>query len=1234
MDFKEKLRPNTPEPTLFVGLGGRGSDVINGIAELAKNDSLENVRFVILDTDVNDLTHNKDSRISGVQTSSTKTVKAYLTDDKKANKWFPSNETINRKTVSEGAGQVRAISRLALNATIKEGKISVLYKAIDDLYLKNGNDKKQAIKVIIASTAAGGTGSGIAMIVGMLIKRYLQNKYPESSAIVRGFLLLPGVCQAFDPAQSEVASLQSNGYATIKEINAFMMKGGGYFDNDSELLRYKNLHVSIPSATYGTEKLDNLPFDFCFLMDRTDAEQGNMDSMKQYVSQAARAIYEQTIGPMSGTASSKEDNIHKVFIDPEKRGRSRFGGAGASALVYPYESIVRYIAITKAQEAILGIKAEKGLSEKEQKELLSSSWRAYDARFSDDFRKWVEENFGIGEEPTIEKKYIEYIQDGTDVFTTSLRQKFLDKKLKSITVEEEMEEELDESSDDGAKAEQTIGLMLEEDDDDAELRSPYDRIIDNYMSKVIDTVVKKLLSTEGIDDEFLYRFHSKPSKENVQSRFNDIKTLQDILTNGSIASVAENFAKSILSNNDNFVVASKIPTSIENLVSINGKAVHPIIARYLLYKLKVYASNSCKTEINIESYIQDIEKIISDTSRDKKKFEVGGNLGKESTLEQMCGVITKSGGIVDISSKAYNNCVKYLRQYYSKVNESISEIIIYNVSKIIVKNIEPLIKQYEDFFDSLESRIPDIDKKKLTIAEDIHFERGDSVIKLFGNDRRYGEEEIPESKVMLDELCAYLKGSAMKDEDKLYQCIHNAIKKTSFLELRAQYGFDDIEVEDVFDDIILEFFVESVAKSYKDTLDKPVLQMLLLERKIVDKIQNTKTRPIDYVINRLKKAETLAAPGISKNNFDERREVNAVACSDKQIDGEGIKVKKILGDDCKKSDTISKYEIRFFKSIYDVMPTQLSMFCYPSTIDNVEEMIESIDNATGDGVGEYFRSYQEYMKTVRSNCELNSAITPHIDRRWNSISVMPEIDLDFQKALMSHIHQAMFYGFVYRRIKKFVVSTKANLEMYKYISSEDDKQELYVSNGTACDQFYEVLDALYFDRAAVTAIHKYAKEMRDDISKDGVPYEKTEFALQLPNLTRKSLMGEIKVNSETEQKDVETSAMSVFEIPVLYYNTLPADLRDSAEIRIMAKAIIQVFKTEIKKVTPEYDVMPTLAEIIIQQFNLLVDNYNKYPEFLGRNIAIANNDVVDDIYRIVRKEVKGYEGNNTLKSID
>ena len=139
--------------TLIVGLGGSGSDIVKGVYDQIKETNGrskgkegritgDNISFVVFDTDVNELEKiTKDyPEIRTIQISTRLTVGEYLNVDEFAkNTWFPVNKILNNKGLTEGAGQIRSISRLALDTAITQGKMKTLDNAIENLYKLNGN---------------------------------------------------------------------------------------------------------------------------------------------------------------------------------------------------------------------------------------------------------------------------------------------------------------------------------------------------------------------------------------------------------------------------------------------------------------------------------------------------------------------------------------------------------------------------------------------------------------------------------------------------------------------------------------------------------------------------------------------------------------------------------------------------------------------------------------------------------------------------------------------------------------------------------------------------------------------------------------------------------------------------------------------------------------------------------------------------------------------------------------
>ena len=114
----DKRKAKLP-PTLIVGLGGTGCEIISRVDKLANEEQRKFIRFVFFDTDANELRQRKEEApyIYTVQTSRKLTVGQALRNDVEArDNTFPKNQQLFNKPLTEGAGQIRAISKLAFDA--------------------------------------------------------------------------------------------------------------------------------------------------------------------------------------------------------------------------------------------------------------------------------------------------------------------------------------------------------------------------------------------------------------------------------------------------------------------------------------------------------------------------------------------------------------------------------------------------------------------------------------------------------------------------------------------------------------------------------------------------------------------------------------------------------------------------------------------------------------------------------------------------------------------------------------------------------------------------------------------------------------------------------------------------------------------------------------------------------------------------------------------------------------
>jgi hypothetical protein len=231
--------------------------------------------------------------------------------------------------------------------------------------------------------------------------------------------------------------------------------------------------------------------------------------------------------------------------------------------------------------------------------------------------------------------------------------------------------------------------------------------------------------------------------------------------------------------------------------------------------------------------------------------------------------------------------------------------------------------------------------------------------------------------------------------------------------------------------------------------------------------------------------------------------------------------------------------------------------------------------------------------------------------------------------------------------------------VFLYRDSNNRDVELTVPNGTLCDEFYEVLDALYVNSKVVEDINLIKSRKRAMSEAKNCNYENTEFfkdmarfnlinlldipdelACDLPKAcdgTQKNLeaiKNEIIENrdarsksgsgahvdfadDEDDNKRYVENATSLFAIPLMFYCSLPNSGRYVSELTAMVEAVIDVFREEYSKWEKREDVKFVLCNRLVDELTLLKRNYHLY-EKCARAPKAQENIVLDIIQRKIR----------------
>ena len=324
-------------PALLIGLGGIGSEIVDNVyGRLKETGMAENVEALVFDTDIN--SQKGLTNISAeckIQTSTDKTVKFALDNDPTARDWFPTHPLVDKMQMLNGAGQIRAVSRLALRSAMKAGKLNSVSAVKERLFKLGSGTSENGLRVMIVSSMMGGTGSGMFLQIPLYIREIFESQFSTDKIEIQGTFILPDVLKgSITPEQTE--NVYANAYASMKELNAMIMSLGG--DGSSINLEYKPNQLN--SDGMRDISLKDWPYDYCYFYDKEDTKGRVLSSFKDYISMIENNLYLQVFGPISDRMYSNFINEMRSTI--RKNGRNIYGGIGVGELSYPYDDIVDF----------------------------------------------------------------------------------------------------------------------------------------------------------------------------------------------------------------------------------------------------------------------------------------------------------------------------------------------------------------------------------------------------------------------------------------------------------------------------------------------------------------------------------------------------------------------------------------------------------------------------------------------------------------------------------------------------------------------------------------------------------------------------------------------------------------------------------------------------------------------------------------------------------------------------
>lgn len=1206
--FEEKLIEKDERaiaPNIFIGLGGQGCKMVSWLAKKAKeeNSPAKYLSFVAIDTDVNELRKIKavSNDVVTVQTSSRMTIGEYLEyDDNARENWFPINDIILDKTPSEGAGQIRAISNLVAHNAIREGEFTAINDAIDSLFPLSQDNYEQSVHVTIIGTLAGGTGSGLVLPVALYVKNYLETIRQQKSAVIRGFFILPDVMHNVITSEVERKNQYSNAYASIREIDALMRR-----PYDVELQkRYPDLKVIVPKVGgNGYDEFNNAPFNFCFLFNKLNTKSTQLDDKDKLLHHAVECIYDMSISPICTKVNSQEDNIIREKISTGNK--SSYAGAGASRIVYPYDAVVDYVALNWANGSI----SDKWLDS--DKYLHNRQKEISDAQNRGSFAEQFDET----------QEFVNYVnnQYDSDPFYKALVTQTQSRRPNSVEVDDKAGLYIDDlmeyievsrlRSIAGSKAEELKRKSLQS----LKVASAENVLVDNNTDDIAATRKASANAARMAIDTFL---------SCQQSTILNANTIIDIIADGIISADSEK-------NREN-----NVPV-LEKYMNINEGQLfmHPNAARYFLAKISLELNQEIEDLREKFEGANGIEKTYNDKLDDIKKLaNMSDEYDKKSDFAVKVSSVFNKKVEVDVSERIQNVVSNINAMLVGGANGDVAELapsssnmalldeyckVLVNIKvlKKISAYINNLSEGLKEFYSKMSNDISGIDAKIKDIEKYFANYEGSTVIYACASKKCLGKltaqckntigiYDLPKefTKSIFDKAKSWAEKKADGTLSDEYGIDENSDQAAKTAGINAFFG-------NVFEDIIMNFWRERVIKDCDSKLNMDVVSAIYKESQYESNcIKNEEKNA--YLKLKIRGAENLAVPFIDPPRGVQRREIRASAMHPSVMGNLNEANADFFTTECldpfgaELSPDVSKYQILFYHSMYNIAAKNLAKMLPPKKA----LATNSIDK--GDKGGLYFATYHERIKMIEPlDCD-NKEISPHIQRDWQYLNVLPEVDPEYQAYEEKRIAKAFIYALISGKIGYRKHDTKGYNYCYELIDAKLRSPELIVSNGTNCDQFYEVLDALTICPRYVDRLLDMYEEEKDFENLNGAEFNDTQF---------KSIYTKSFVIDEFSNKPI----MNIFFIPILYKASAGANYLVAWGQALIA-AIFEMIDDQISTFEAKIARDDTKCDF-------LIDIYNEFNKNIGNLVKISED--TDSIRKHSRLK-RMYNDSITLRIYD
>ncbi len=967
---KKILQDAQGAPILLIGIGGVGGRIAAYVDKMlaVNSERRKKVAILAIDTNVKDLRKLREQGIETIQISDERLVRQYLKDHPQYMSWFPNNIFLNNRGMLEGAGQIRAISRLAALAAEEEGKFIPIENAVRRIAAITGSGLKENVLTMVVGSVCGGTGAGMFIQIPFYVKRVIQKILAIPNVMVRGMFLGPDIMAPVQPGELNRQAVYVNAYACLKELNAFYllqrrdaatsllrMEYYDYGENEdleAEVMEsrtmYRNFALDMANKGAAPEeelafeiqeeylkRNGTIPYDHLFLFD--SSFNGGTIGQKQLTEvekMIAGMAYVHLLTDVGENALSVEDNF--ILSTIGSNGMSRYGSAGLCKLIYPSDQVMQYCSLRWITE------------------LIDRFWMRIDRRFEDELSLAREEQ-NLNPRvvlPNIQERYQE------------------------LFIEETRGEHAGLSS--------LYSQVFMETEDGAEV-SLADLFLDSMEQEIEDTINGESLQklAESCLDISIEQWMQSPEAAR-----------QGVATNKQSIRNYRAAVMKVLDDNKYSLPNQFIPATLSAMINVGDREtciasilgrVHPIAARYLLYVV-LEQVKALRKEAEEDCYGLELDLVSTtdyDIFGDNPNAPIEAILGKKMRKRDLRNVL-------EIYEDAAGRTVSNLTAYVSAGLRS-------KVYSSLEKRLEKLCDLYQRFFRILESSTEDIRRQV-------------NELSTMAKQSSVGEQYVcckEECLAVLYEQfslqCQSTQNALPQESAKaILRCIYGEmeqeLKKSSMAERRkADYVYTNRMLY-IFRQAVVLVMQEKAREEAESLINMTIYDALALEMEILtglvrDNDREAYDEQLDrWIKTKVARAMTMAQPWIGICDIVGKTTMSVYLAMhpDNAVRLDGIaSVESTAARFLKDTATPDGHPVTVL--IHDnFRPDEL--ICYKARYNLLIENLDKFKRG-----GEAHRHYEERMNQIgkmpktSKEAEVITVINPHLNKYWCEEGYLPSV---------------------------------------------------------------------------------------------------------------------------------------------------------------------------------------------------------------------------------------------------